>query len=268
MQYLKTVLKPAHRFSPALLLLILFVFLFRAIPAYAGGTKEYRNPDTGYWAVIEDEADLLTEEEEAALLQEMIPVTAFGHAAFRSVSQNTMAADAYAERFYHSTFGKDSGTLFLIDMDNRRLEFFSDGAAYRTITKSKARTIADNIYRDATGGRYYACASSAFRQVATLLQGGRISEPMRYIGNGFLALILALLMNFVLVNTVTKIRRISSDELVQVAKSEITLDYAEGVYTGETQRYDPVERGGGGGSSGGGGGGGSGSSGGGGGHSF
>ena len=48
----------------------------------------------------------------------------------------------------------------------------------------------------ASAGDYYQCAASAFDQAATLLKGGHIARPMKYINNALLALILAVLINY------------------------------------------------------------------------
>ena len=46
----------------------------------------YDNPQTGYSVYINDAYDLLTEEEEANLLDDMIPITEYGNAGFVSCS--------------------------------------------------------------------------------------------------------------------------------------------------------------------------------------
>lgn len=87
----------------------------------------------------------------------------------------------------------------MIDMDNRNIWIHSNGAIYRTITKSYADTITDNVYTYASAQDYYGCASEAYTQMATLLAGRRIAQPMKYISNALLALIIALLINYFVV---------------------------------------------------------------------
>ena len=156
----------------------------------------YTNEETGYTAAVLDQADLLTDADEQLLLDEMIPLTEWGNAIFcssttdRGSSAQDLAATIYEELFGHGA----SGSIFLIDMYRRRLEIHSDGTVYQTITADYAQSITDNIYRMAGSGDYYSCAVEAFRQMNTLLAGGRIRQPMKHASNYLLALTLALLI--------------------------------------------------------------------------
>lgn len=223
--------------------------------------------DGGYQIIIDDGEDLLTDSEEMQLREKMSEIAQYGNVAFVSVSQYDDTA-AYAERIYRSYFGKDSGMLFMIDMGRRNIWIFCDGAIYRVINKAYANTITDNIYRLASSGLYYDCAYEAFDQAATLLAGGRIAQPMKYISNILIALVSALLINFVILI----LQRHNPEFEINDTAKAMTAGVAVAVLSKEktrTRRHIHVESDGGGSSGGGGGGGGGGgSSGGGGGHSF
>lgn len=235
---------------------------------------EYVNPTTGYRALIEDKANLLDDSERKTLLSEMEKITAYGNAAFNTIDANTSTADSYAAGYYHNKFNSDSGTLFLIDMDNRKVFVFSDGDIYKTVTKTYANIITDNVYTYASKADYYTCASKVFEQVYDLMEGRRIAQPMKYISNILLAIVLALLLNYIVVRIYARQKTPSRRELLDGIFSEKKLNNFHATFTNETKRYDPIESSssGGGGRSGGGGGfsggGGGHSSGGGGGHSF
>lgn len=230
----------------------------------------YRNAETGYRVLIEDDAALLSHEEITSLAETMEPITEYGNVAFKSISSNSMDTASFAKNFYKNNFGTDSGTIFVIDMDNRNIWIFSDGAVYRTITKSYANTVTDNVYRYASDARYFDCASEAFRQINTLLAGGRVMQPMKYISNALLAVIIALLLNFAWICYFSKLKTPTSREILRSLESHFTHGEPTAVFTHETKIYDPVSDSSRSSSSGGGGGGGGGrsSSGGGGGHSF
>lgn len=235
---------------------------------FLGFLKEVRaenyatNPDTGFEVIIEDEAELLSDAEEYALAEKMAEVTGYGHAAFVSVDTNYTSAGSYAEDCYYSYFGYESGTLFLIDMDNREIYIYSDGEVYRTITKSYANTITDNIYTYASDAEYFTCAYKAFEQIVTLLEGNRIAQPMKYASNAFLAVISALLINYFVVMLTSAAKKPSERELLEATKHRCSLINTDAVYTHTTKKYDPPSSSssGGGGRSGGGGGGGGGHS--------
>ena len=228
----------------------------------------YVNPDTGYQTVIEDDAELLSEEEEAALQELLEEITAYGNAAFKTIDSNYMSTENYARSYYKDMFGTASGTLFLIDMDNRIIWIHSDGAVYKVITTAYANTITDNVYRYASDEEYFVCAQKAFEQMLSLLQGQKIAQPMKYISNGLLAIILALLLNYGVVCVFAGAKKPGKKKMMENVPIQFSYTKPLAVFTHQTRTYNPVSSssgGGGGGSSGGGGGG---RSGGGGGHRF
>ena len=191
------------------LLLPLLYVLLTARPVSAETEPAYRNPDTGYEVYIDDAEGLIDGQ---SLLEAMKPVTAYGGAAFVSASPKE-TSDVYAEKRYRSYFGNGSGTLFLIDMENRYLWIFSDGDIYKVVTRSYADTITDNVYRKATAGKYTDCAVSAFEQITVLLQDGKIAQPMKHISNVLLALLTGLGLNFLLMATASRKTKPSLTEL-------------------------------------------------------
>ena len=254
--------------AATILLSILAAGLFPAGTVFA---EEYNpfswyNPETGYDILIEDDADLLTDEEKNLLADTMERVSYYGNVAFKSIDYNPQSTTSYARSYFHELFGSGvvNGTLFLIDMENRELYLFSDGDIYRTVTTSYANVITDNIYTYASDGDYFTCADNAFDQVASLLEGQKIAMPMKYISNALLALLLAAMLNYFLVSFLSRSRKCSDEELLSVSQVSFAFRNAAAKKTTTTKVYNPASSGSGGGSSGGGGG----SSGGGGGHSF
>lgn len=229
----------------------------------------YENEKTGFTAYIDDGANLLSLNEKHNLLENMKPLTDFGHIAFVSTDYNDTTTAYYSSNYFHSHYGTESGTIFVIDMDNREIYVFSDGANYKTITNAKAYTITDNIYTYASREEYYTCASKAFGQMYELLNGRKIAEPMRNTSNIFVALTLSFFISFIIVLSKTKIKKASNRRILNKCDINFQIGDTSAVKTGSHREYSPVSDSSGGGSSGGGGGGGGGgSSGGGGGHSF
>ena len=224
----------------------------------------YTNPDTNYVVYMNDEYDLLSDEEESGLINEMIPLTEYGNAGFLSCENNSESTSQYSARVYSSLFGTESGTLLVIDMGQRMLYIKSNGAISEIVSNAYSNTITDNIYRYASEGDYYTCASKAFAQVYTLLSGGKIAQPMRYISAALLALILGLMINYLIVRTVSKPRKAGAGEIIDAADVDFRLRDPAAHHINTTKVYSPVRsshsgggsRGGGGGFSGGGSGGG------------
>lgn len=217
-------LSKVFRHTPIRLLsgiLCLLLIVAPAIPALANVPSLYTNPSTNYNVYIDDQADLLTPQEEESLLTVMKEITAYGGCMLVTCDTNYQTAAAYAKDVYYDYFGNESGTLFLIDMDNRDIILRSNGAISRTITSAYADSITDNSYTYASRGNYYACAHKTFEQVLTLLEGGRIAQPMKYISLALFSLSAAILINFLML----KSSRNSAQrkENPAVAKASITL---------------------------------------------
>jgi len=247
--------------------IVLGICLF-CVSAFESDAKEI---NTNYQVIIEDGADLLTKEQETSLYKVMENITEYGNVAFVSVAENSSSAETFARRFYQEKFGTDSGTVFLIDMDNRMIWIHSDGAIYKVVTTSYANTITDNVYRYASREEYYECAKETFNQIHALLEGDRIAQPMKYISNALLALILAFFINFGVVSYFARLKRPSDTQLLRNMERRFTYTKPIANFTHKTKVYDPIESSGGsssGGSRSGGSSGGGSSSGGGGGHSF
>lgn len=226
---------------------------------------KYTNEKTNYTAFIDDNANLLSREERNKLFEEIKPLTEYGHTAFVSTASNSTSVENFADTYYHSHFGTQSGTIFIIDMSNRQIYIFSDGANYRTVTSAKAYSITDNTYRYATNKEYYNCASNTFKQIYTILNGGKIAEPMRYTSNIFIAIVLAFFFSFLFILSKSKMNKASVRSIVKDCDIDFRIGETSAIKTGQHRVYSPQSSGS---SGGGGGGGGGGSSGGGGGHGF
>lgn len=234
---------------------------------------DYVNPETGYQVLVEDWAELLTDEQLNGLAEMMQGITVYGNAAFVTTDRNASSTENFAREYYMDRFGTDSGTVFVIDMEQRNIWIHSDGAVWKVVTTANANTVADNVYRYASRGDYYGCAAEAFKEIHALLEGERIARPMKYIGNALLAMILALLANYGLVFCFAGLRQPPKGTLLASINRRFRYSGLKATYTHQTKVYDPVSSGSSGGSSGGSGGsrgGGSGGSrsGGGGGHKF
>ncbi len=225
-----------------------------ADPDPSSGSTLWSNPETGYCVILEDDADLLNAEEENLLIAQMQGITSYGNAVFKSISYNNYSTSWFAEDYYHRLLGPESGTLFLIDMGNREIYIFSDGAVYRTITTSYANTITDNVYRYASDSDYYQCASRAFEQISTLLAGRRIAQPMKYISNALLALILAALINYFVVRLLSTTSKPDTREILNSIYARFTFSNVQKKLTSQSKVYHPRSSGSSGSHSGGGGG--------------
>lgn len=221
------------------LLITLFLIIIGTCKVRAISMEKYINNETNYQVIIEDDANLLSEFEINKLQEEMIPLTQYGNVAFKSVNQNSSTTSNYASNYYHEIFGTESGTLFLIDMDNRYIYIFSDGNNYKTITTFKANIITDNVYKYASKKQYYECASKSFQQINSLLKGEKIREPMRYISNVFISFIVVFFINFIIVLSNTKIKKAKNKEILSNCNIKFDVNNINAVKTGTRRVYSP-----------------------------
>lgn len=233
--------------------------------------------DNGYHIIIEDQADLFTDSEEADLRKQLEGILPYGSAAIVTNDEYNYDAAALAEEKFREYFNRDSATLLMIDMYNRRIQIFSDGAIYKTVSKAKANEITDNIYTYATDGNYYMAAKKSFEQIETILSGGRITTPMKYATNAAFAIGIVLLINFIIITAQRKKKdttTLTNALAYEGGRGRISAVQSVNAVMTSQKKSRHIESsggssgGGGGGFSGGGGGGGGFSSGGGGGHSF
>lgn len=180
--------------------------------------------DSGYEIVIQDYAQLLTQEKVQDLIEEMRPIAEFGNVAFLSTNENEETAEAYSNRFLNKNWEeKVSCTVLLIDMDNRVIRVQSDGDIGAVVDENYGDTITDNIYSFAKNGDYYGCAQKAYSQIHALLNGQRIAQPMKYICNVLLALIFAAAIMFVVIDRMIRMEAPKTDELMQYIKRSVRI---------------------------------------------
>lgn len=181
-------------------LLIALLLCTAAVSALA--ELEYVNPDTGYRAVIQDDIDLLTNEEEQALMREMIPLTEKTNAAFWTTDKAYSESKARnnAERKHIELFGNYvNGTVFMIDMNARYMFLDTEGWIQGVVRKELAEIITNNERGTVQAERYYSAARDVFTQVQRLVDGKRIREPMRYLSSAVIAMMGGLLASLILV---------------------------------------------------------------------
>ena len=158
------------------------------------GVEPYKNPETGYSALIYDDAELLSFAEKELLMHDMKPLTKYGNVAYWTTNETASNELDQAMNKRRALFGDTSSTVFVINMKIRKLTIQSDGGIYDVITDSRARSITDNVKGDTRNKKYYAASNDAFGQMLTLLEGGTISEPMKIASYVMLSLLAGLII--------------------------------------------------------------------------
>ena len=223
--------KPLSRLFACLLLTVLL--LSAILPAGAAplaatqdtaATPSFVNSETGYKALVLDEDALLTEDERTQLLEDMKPLTEYGNAAFWTTSEYHSNEIEQARVKRRELFGMDSAAIFVINMKIRKLTIQSYGLINQYVTDSKARSITDNVKNYASGKQYYSAAKNAFEQMADVIRGEAIPEPMKYSSYAVLALLIGMLA--VLTFTLSKYANPLIEDTKQIADAAEPREHA------------------------------------------
>ena len=213
------------RFSVVFVVLMLLLGSAIAVGAQEKhANAQYTNPETSYQVMILDELSLLTESEQAKLVEDMMPLTQYGHAIFWTTDEYAYDAIDQARIKRKELYYFDSAAIFAINMGSRKLSIQTYGTIRDYVNDSKARSITDNVSQFATSKDYYSCSQEAFRQMNRVLEGGYISEPMKYTSyaviSAMLGLILALSIAFS--RRFNPLRRVYQRASVMTAGSAVT----------------------------------------------
>lgn len=213
------------------------------------GDNYYNNTYTGYAAVIIDGADYLSESEENELLDKMKELTDYTNVIYLTDENNTYALESYsegiAEAAAYSLFDRDESVVVYV-VDNEYDYIYAQGSAMRTITSSKAYNITDNVYMYSAREDYCNGAVEAFSECLTLFNGRKISNNMRFICNGFVALFISSLVCYIIISRKSRLKYTGGSELIKGAICYAEISNAEPFYTHTQKTYSPKSSSGGG----------------------
>ncbi len=106
---------------------------------------------------VEDQADLLTAEEESALTRQIDQMEEAWKQAFVIVTTRDAQgkdSEAYADDFYDSHGYGENGVLYLIDLDNGQIWISTAGAMIRFLTDARIEKVLDAGYEELRAGQY------------------------------------------------------------------------------------------------------------------
>ncbi len=227
------------KISAAVLSFVLTVASFlHPICAFA----EEEVPQTPGLAYINDQADLLSDSEEADLYEVMKLALDHGNMVFITIT-DAMGYNSsdYIEMLYQTSpqLKGTNAVVYMIDMDNRLLWITGYGTLKKNISPDYANLITDNIYKYASDGQYARCAIEGYKQIVTRISGVRISGPLRTAGNFSIALIAATVICFLLAYITSASRKADSSDIVANIEKRINLSNPSIAHTTTQRIYDP-----------------------------
>lgn len=188
----------------------------------------YTNPDTGYKVYFYDGAKLIDKKSVEEVLNVMYKGTKYGDIGFYTTDETVVTG---GEEFYNKVqdkwFGEDSSSVFFIDMEDRYLWLHNYGYMEDCIDISMAKSITDNVYKDAEYGRYEDCAISVFEQVYKVANGEKILRPMKIICNILLSLLMSFFILFLIIKGSVRIPRTTVYEWKKYLKKDVSFTNIE-----------------------------------------
>ncbi len=173
---------------------------------------------------IADEMKFLTTEDKEELSAKMLPLTAYGDVIFVTTEREGGSVEYKAAQLLGNyTGGTVSGTIFMIDMNLRKLYIYNVGDFQNKITDTDCKNITDRVYRLATKGKYLACAENVFQFEMDTIGGKTVHSSMQIVTKFFLALIVALLFNFVIARISSRPKKTTLSEWKKNTHSKITF---------------------------------------------
>ena len=181
--------KTVKLFKAVLLLLsVSFFSTLLTVNCFAEqNARVWKNEETGFESVVCDDAGLLNE------------LTGYANIAIYTVSSKTSLDEFERSREKRKELFRDTDSaVFMIDMYLRKIVIHRYGSVEKYFTNAMANNITNNVASYATQKNYYLCCSTAVEQMLKTIEGESIPSPMKYLGNGCIALSLSALLIFIL----------------------------------------------------------------------
>ena len=164
-------------------LLLVFITLFtitlsvHALDPNAYVTSENNNEKTEVTqqeekenvVIIEDDADVLTYEEESQLKIKMETLKTEGNVIFKSITTNDKTTKEYATEYYENKYNQQSGVLVLFDFGNGNMYLFTRGDVGKKFTSDQAQEIIDAAVPLTKEEKYYDGAYTIFSKLEEVL---------------------------------------------------------------------------------------------------
>ena len=127
------------------------------------------------FALVSDDAGLMTDQERTQLLakaQKMADQT--GYAFMIATTSYTGGRDSrtYGEEFYLNHTSLEDGIVYLIDMDNRRIQLVTSGALIYYMTDRRIEICCDDAYPYVSSGNYAGAFSVMLDNTKSYMESG------------------------------------------------------------------------------------------------
>ncbi len=224
------------------LLSVFFAFVVAFSQTSVFADLDGMNNSTGFRYVIKDDADFLTDSEEKIIEDLLEDTTNYCNVMIIFTNNHSYSStEDLALSSIENNFGYSSTSIcFVVDRRLNEICLCSEGRAKRKISNAKCDVICDNTYIYATKENnydYYTCTYKTISQVNTVLSGGHIAQPMKYISSAFISLALGMLFCFIYALRVSHMKKATGQEILSGIYSHIDVRDARTTFTHQTKQY-------------------------------
>lgn len=216
---------------------LLVIGIFSCLLPFSVFAKETEATSDKYQFDVIDEPDYLTPDQEEILKEKMkstsqhcnLVIYIFAPDQNRKSENETIQ---YTKERYWNSYGYENGTAFTIDMSTRYLEVVNFEDNVDKINNYEATMITDSVYSHASNGDYFSCCYVAISRIDDALGGVKIPQNMRVVTNLLIAFLVALILNFFLLNYLSKPRNAKNNKWIDSAKVDLSITPIKNSQTG------------------------------------
>lgn len=222
------------------LALLLALIAFPSISLKASEAE----PEAEYKAVISDEDGYLQPFEEAGLLEQMSSLSEKTNIGILIIFSGTYTKESQMiEAFKNENFGEDADCTIIFV--NRSLKehicyIKNYGRNAELINSNDCTLIEESVYEEFSRNELYAMLSKMLPQIEKDLEGKKASKPIQIISAMFVALIISVLINYLVMLATSNYSKKKSKTLMKNAsRDRIDIYNEEALYLETTKRYNP-----------------------------
>lgn len=218
--------------------LAFIIGVFCLFPLQAKAQVVYEN-ENGYQAIIEDDWGILAENEISKLVDTLKPITEYGNATIIIRSEFEDGARMYAEEYVDVQYGGESGTVMLIDPRKNRLEIQNSGYIHEHIDANRCLDLIFEYDDYVESEKYFTCFVMVLNKMSVILADDEVAGPIKSVCYVLLALITAMVVMYLVVDSSMKKHVVSEDEwLESISAKQDIYNFSEH-YLHENKKYVP-----------------------------
>ncbi len=183
--------------------------------------------ESEYTAIIIDNTDVFTDEQEEALLSEMSSLCEHGNVCITTLVSFEGLTFNIMNDLYTDTFGDTDGVILFIETKQSAMNIHCHGELAQELDSQALRDITAEIAGYATAGDYYACADNFIAETRFFFFNKELSAPMKLVTSALLAAIIGITVTYFIVKAVYGKKTSTQKEMLRAIFSQQKVEDTE-----------------------------------------